>query len=186
MNDGTIITDKIISAAKAEADEIMEKANKSADEIIKKAEKTALSLTEKSKADAEAETEKIRSKELSSAHMAAKKKALTEKQTIIDGIIAEAYKRLTHLPDEEYEKAVLSMLKDIPKEGNEIIVSQKDNPVLGDTIKSAGYTLAEETRDLDGGFIVKNGDIELNFSFGSILSVEQEEIRQMLAGMLFK
>lgn len=185
MNDGTIIIDKIISTAKAEADEIIANADKSADEIIKKAERTAAELTEKAKADAEAETEKIRSKEISSAKTEAKKLMLAEKQSIINDIINEAYGRLTHLSEEEYKKTVSAMLKDVPKEGCEIILSAKDKPVLGDTVKNAGYVLSDESRDIDGGFIVKNGDIELNFSFSSILSVEQEEIRHMLAAILF-
>ena len=36
-----------------------------------------------------------------------------------------------------------------------------------------------------GGFIVKNGDIEYNYSFESIITVEKEAIRQAAAEILF-
>ena len=48
-----------------------------------------------------------------------------------------------------------------------------------------GYKVSDETRDIEGGFVVKNGDIEYNYSFKSIITVEREDILQLAAGILF-
>ena len=69
--------------------------------------------------------------------------------------------------------------------GTEIIVSRKDQKRLADVIAEKGFTLSEKTGDIGGGFIVKNGDIEYNYSFASIINVEKEEIQQIVAGILF-
>ena len=184
MNDGTIITDKILSCAKEEALTIISEANAKALEIKEKADKTISDIYDKAKAEAADEAEKIRSKELSSANMAAGKDLLSKKQQLIDEVIDEAYKKLITMEESEYTEIVLNMLKSAPK--GVIILSAKDKAVLGGKIKESGYEVSEETRDIDSGFVIKNGDIEHNFSFTSILTVDKEEIRSMVAEMLFK
>ena len=65
------------------------------------------------------------------------------------------------------------------------IVSKKDAARLADVVKEKGFVLSEKTADIKGGFIVKNGDIEYNYSFESIITVEKEAIRQAAAEILF-
>ena len=45
--------------------------------------------------------------------------------------------------------------------------------------------VSEETRELEGGFIVKKGEIAYNYSFEAILTVETENIEQISAEILF-
>ena len=52
-------------------------------------------------------------------------------------------------------------------------------------IENLGYKVAEETRENEGGFVIKKGDIEYNYSFESIISVEKEDIDQAAAKILF-
>lgn len=52
-------------------------------------------------------------------------------------------------------------------------------------MKENEFTLSAQTADISGGFIVKNGDIEYNYSFESIITVEKEEIQQIAAKILF-
>ncbi|KXL52401.1 V-type proton ATPase subunit E [Anaerotignum neopropionicum] len=186
MNDGKIIIDKIIEKAEAEAKAIKEKANLEVEAVLKAAEEKAKRESEALKKNAEAEAEKVKAKAISGADLQGKISVLQEKQSIIEGVIAEAKKRLETLPDAQYAEMIGNMLDGLDKEnGTEIIVSEKDRERLAKVISQKGFILSNENRELDGGFIVKNGDIEYNYSFDSIIAVEQEEIRQIAAKILF-
>ena len=111
---------------------------------------------------------------------------LEQKQNILADVIAEAEKRLLSMEDAEYAKVISGMLAKLDKSlGTEIIVSAKDKARLAEAVKENGFNLSEKTADISGGFIVKNGDIEYNYSFESIITVEKEEIRQTAAKILF-
>jgi V/A-type H+/Na+-transporting ATPase subunit E len=186
MNDGKIIIDKIIEKADAEAKAIKEKANLEVDVILKAAQEKAKRESEALKKNAEAEGEKVKAKAISGAELQGKIAILQEKQGILEDVIAEAKKRLETLPDVQYAETIGKMLAGLDKEkGNEIIVSEKDKERLANVIQEKGFVLSDQSREIDGGFIVKNGDIEYNYSFESIIAVEQEEIRQIAAKILF-
>ncbi|WP_027398845.1 V-type ATP synthase subunit E [Anaerovorax odorimutans] len=186
MNDGKIIIDKIIEKAEEEAKAIKEKANLEAEAIIKAAEEKAKRESEALKKDADIEAEKVKSKAISGAELQRKITILQEKQNLLEDVIAEAKKRLKTLPDAQYAETVGIMLDGLDKKnGTEIIVSERDRERLAPIVKEKGFNLSNQSRELDGGFIVKNGDIEYNYSFESIIAVEQEEIRQIAAKILF-
>ncbi|WMI80310.1 V-type ATP synthase subunit E [Anaerotignum sp. MB30-C6] len=186
MNDGKIIIDKIIEKAEAEAKAIKDKANLDVEAILKAAEEKAKRDSETLKKNAESEAEKVKAKAISGAQLQGKIAVLQEKQGILDDVIAQAKKRLETLPDVQYAVTVGAMLAKLDKkDGTEIIVSENDRERLAAVVAQNGFTLSNQSRELDGGFVVKNGDIEYNYSFESIIAVEQEEIRQIAAKILF-
>ena len=186
MNNGQNIIDKIIADAKSEAEIIVEVAQKEANDILN----TAKAKVEKEETElmllAKAEAEKIADKEISSAQMQAKKMVLAKKQEIISEVIASAKEKLFSLADIEYKVIILGMLeKAIVCENSELIFSKKDKELLGSSLKELGYKISDETREIEGGFVVKDGDIEYNYSFTSIMTVEKEDIEQLTAQILF-
>ena len=46
-------------------------------------------------------------------------------------------------------------------------------------------TLSEETRDIRGGFILVDGDVETNCSFESMVRFQREKLEREVAGLLF-
>lgn len=186
MNDGKIIIDRIMAEANAEIEVMTGQAEKEANRILKNAEDKAAKEKEKYRKRAEEEGRKAHAKEVSGAEMEAKKALLQEKQLILDEVIAEAKKRLETLPDAEYADVIGGMLERLDKEqGTEIIVSQQDRARLSEVIAKKGFVLSEESREIDGGFIIKNGNIEYNYSFASIIMVQKEEIQIAAAKILF-
>ena len=180
---GKNIIDKILSDAKAEADSITAQAREKADAMLlsakQKADKEKAALYELSKAEAE----KAKAKEISAAEMKAKKMVLSKKQECIEAVIEDARKKLAGLTDDEYKVIMKAMIKNAPK--GEIILSKKDKEKLAKEIRGMGMEVSDEVRGTDGGFIVKDVDIEYNYSFESIISVEKETIEQIAAGILF-
>ena len=183
MNDGKIIIDRIMAEADKEIEAFMLEGKREADAIMKAAEEKSCREKESYRKNAEEEARKARAKEISGAEMEAKKAILREKQ---EEIIAEAKKRLENLPDAEYAKVIGGMLERLDEsQGKEIIVSAKDKARLADVVKEKGYVLSDETRDIDSGFVVKNGDIEYNYSFDAIIMVQKEEMQITAAKILF-
>ena len=179
MNDGKIIIDKIIAEAEEVAKASLAKGQKEADAVLKAAQEKVNKELDVFDRNAQAEAEKAAAKEISGAQMQAKKAILAE-------TIAEAEKRLLSLDDAAYAKVIDGMLKKLDRSlGTEILVSKKDAARLADVVKENEFTLSAQTADISGGFIVKNGDIEYNYSFESIITVEKEEIQQIAAKILF-
>ena len=186
MGNGQNLIDKILSDAKAQAEEIKNAALKEADEVIAAAQAKADKEKAKFDAAAEQEAQKAAAKEISAAEMRAKTLILSQKQECLEDVLNEAEKTLCSLEGEEYEKVILSMIKNADiADGSEIIFSKKDKEAFGKKVSELGYKVSEEVRDIEGGFVVKNGDIEYNYSFKSIISVEREDILQLAAGILF-
>ena len=183
---GQNMIDKILTDAKAEARKITDEAEREAEAVLEaaraKAQKESAALGEL----AQAEADKAAAKEISSAEMQAKKMILTQKQTILEEVIASAKAKLLSLTEMEYKVIIIGMLDkaEIDKDA-EIIFNPKDKAAFGSEISEKGYHISNETRDIDGGFIVKKGDIEYNYSFESIISVEKEDIEQIAAEILF-
>ena len=186
MNDGKIIIDRIMAEAETEIEAIVTQAEREANAIIQATEDKANQEKEKYRKRAEEEGRKAHAKEISGAEMQAKKALLQEKQNILDEVITEAKKRLETLPDAEYTKVIGGMLERLDdSQGKEIIVSEKDQKRLADVIAQKGFVLSQETRDIDGGFVVKNGEIEYNYSFASMIMVQKEEMQIAAAKILF-
>ena len=186
MNDGKIIIDKIMPDAESEVDAILARGRQEVETMQKAAEVKALRLQESYRKKAEEEARKAHAKEVSGAEMAAKKALLEEKQKILAEVIAEAKERLEQLPDVQYAEVIGGMLERLdPEQGKEIIVAQKDKARLADVIREKGYVLSEETRNIESGFVVKNGDVEYNYSFEAIIMVQKEEMQITAAKILF-
>ncbi len=187
MNDGKIIIDKIIADADEAVNKILSEAKDAADAIIVAAEDKAAKEKAKNDKIVANEKEKVVSKQISGAKMDAKKSVLSAKQEILEEVISEAEARLVNLPDAEYSDVIGKMLDGMDKGlGTEVVVSAKDKDRLADVIASKGFTLSDETADINGGLIIKNGDIEYNYSFGSIIAIEREDIQQIAAKILFE
>ncbi|HCT63786.1 MAG TPA: hypothetical protein DIC60_00630 [Lachnospiraceae bacterium] len=183
---GQNIIDKILADANAEAKKITDAAMKEAEVVVETANAKVQKESEALSKLAQAEADKAAAKEISSAEMLAKKMILTQKQAILEEVIKSAKAKLLSLTDVEYKVIIIGMLDkaDIPEDA-EVILSKKDKAAFGKEVASNGYNVSDETRDIDGGFIIKKGDIEYNYSFESIISVEKEDIEHIAAKILF-
>lgn len=187
MNDGKIIIDKIISDADEAVNKIIADAKKAAEATIKSYEDKAAREKAKNDKIVADEKDKVIAKQISSAQMNAKKTVLAQKQLILENVIEQAENRLINLSDDEYVNVIGTMLESIDKNlGSEVIVSSKDKDRLADIIDQKGFVLSDKTADIEGGLIIKNGDIEYNYSFNSIITIEKDDIQQIAAKILFE
>lgn len=186
MEKGKNIIDKILSDAKAEAAELERIAGKDAEGLISNAKEKAEKERIKIVAAFADQAEKAVAREISAAQMKAKQMILSTKQKCISDTVNDARKKLAELESQEYKNIILDMILSAkPSESCEVILSAADKKILAEEIEKMGYKVADDVMDIKGGFIIRKGEIEYNYSFDSIISVDKEDIDMTAAQTLF-
>ncbi|MFI3254011.1 MAG: V-type ATP synthase subunit E family protein [Eubacteriales bacterium] len=101
---------------------------------------------------------------------------------------------------ESVGKEVVSKVNAALKGGNApelppVITDSKAGPFLEKVLKTVtavmnagsdgGVSLSEETRPLKGGFIMLDGDVEINCDFDTLVRLQRNELELEVAGLLF-
>lgn len=129
----------------------------------------------------------------SAAALARRRAVLEAKQEIISSAIAEAQKAACALPEQEYFALILKMIGkySLPLDG-EILFNPADKKRLPDSFadalaKQAKGTLriSDETRGIDGGFVLVYGGIEENCSFAALIDAARETLQDQVQALLF-
>ena len=79
-----------------------------------------------------------------------------------------------------------------PNGKGKLIFSQADRARFGKAVVMAAneklngsMTLAEETRPLNGGFVLSDGAVEVNCSFDTLVRLQKAELTGEVTGVLF-
>lgn len=193
------IVNKILEDARLQAQNNIEQAEKQAADIINsaknEAEKKKNIIIENAKKEAEERKKRL----IAVAELEARKIKLKAKQEIIASVFEQAIKTLNSLPPERYMEIITDMVLNSVKKGDEeIILSERDKSMLGDgfigiinkKLKekniNGNVKLSEETANINGGFILRSGNIEMNNSFEAIMRMRYNEIESEIVKMLFE
>ena len=186
LDDTKAATQQTISAAEIEAAAIEEEAQKSAAQQAKETSRSADEAVEESAKRAQSAAELLR-----------RQKILQAKQEIIYDVIEKAHRTLNALPNDAYFDVIVKLTAKaaLPQRGD-IIFSLKDRerlPVnleqrLKEAVKEKGGSLeiSDETRDIDGGFVLIYGGIEENCSFNALFEAERERLIDRVHELLFR
>jgi V/A-type H+-transporting ATPase subunit E len=191
------ILKQIEEEAAANAAKEIASANEKVSEILasakEEAEKKCAAIAEQSKIDMKSAL----SRGESAANLCEKKMVLKAKQEIIGDIIEQSKKTLGQLPDNEYFDIILKMIEKhaLDKEGQILFkasdikrMPEKFNDSIKDGLKekkNANLTIGESLGNLDGGFILTYGDIEINCSFESLFLSARERLQDKVCEALF-
>ena len=133
---------------------------------------------------------------LRNAKLDARKEILFAKQEIIDAAFDAAKKKLCELPEDEYVAWLAAMACEASDGRGELILAARDS-ALGEKLvakaneallakgKKAELTLSGETRDMDAGFVLRDGKLEINCSLQAILDAKRQGIAVKVAEVLF-
>lgn len=177
--------------------EIITKANAEADKIIKDAQVQANEIYTQKIEQSKSEAKAFISFEESSSALKKKQIILDTKQQIIKDLINKAKNNLINLPEKEYFDDILKMVKKycMGKSG-QIIFSKNDknrlpenfDESLNETISDkngASLEISDESRAIDGGFILNYGDIEQNCSFDALFADKYDLLQDEVYKLLF-
>ena len=194
--------DKILTTieedAKTLADEILKDAGNKADEIMAEAkaegEKKCAEIAERSKL----EVQSFLSRAESAANLQEKKLILNAKQEIIGDVINKSKQTLLSLSDKEYFENIEKMVKKYAlAQPGQIVFSSLDlkripekfDAVINSSLEEktgAALIISKETRNIDGGFVLVYGDIEINCSFDALFLAAKETLQDRVCEVLFE
>ena len=190
MNGLDKIIAEIAQDAKAAAEQKRSEAQAAAARALDRAREEAKAIEAEAAQRAELEYKRIIARAHSTGEIAKKSVLLREKQRVIDGILTDAHVKLAGLGDQEYF-AFMSRLLDkyATQGGGEILLSQRDKGRVTPEFKAAaeqkGLKISEETREIDGGFVLSYGSIEENCSIGALMESERDRLHDVVKGFLF-
>lgn len=194
MNGIEKLTAQISADAQAEIDEILAAAKANADAVTadyaQRAEKAAADVVSKGEAAAVQREERL----ISMAAMEGRKELLAAKQEMVGKAFDLALDKLCALPEKEYVALLAKLAAAASTTGKEqLIFSQKDRTRVGKAVVTAvnealpngSLTLSEQTRSMRGGFILNDGDVEVNCAFETLVRLQRGEISGEVAKALF-
>ena len=193
MNGIEKITGRISADAKAEADRVLAQARAEAEKITAKyraqADAEAADLAAKNRKAAAEREERL----VSVAQMEARKVQLAAKQEMVEKTYAMALEKLCAMPQERYVEVLAELLVQASSTGTEeVIFSAKDRQTVGKAAveqanKSGNrkLTLSGETREIQGGFILRAENVEVNCAFDTLVRLQKAETAGAVAQKLF-
>jgi V/A-type H+-transporting ATPase subunit E len=192
------IKERILEEARSQAESNIKRAQEEGSDIIASAKKDGDSKKAVILEKAKKEAQEVKKRLKSVAELEARKKKLQAKQEMVEEAFKKTLEKLIGLPDEEYEKIISQMLLNSVESGSEeIILSPRDKKRLSPNFVEeinkklvakgikGSLSLSKESRDINGGFVLKSGDIETNSSFEALIRAKREEIEPEVVKVLF-
>ena len=193
MNGIEKIIQLIQAEAQTEIDAVLEKAREEAAEITARYQQQS----ETEAADLEYRNKKIASEReerlISVAQMESRKVTLQVKQEMVEKAYELALKKLCSMQDDQYIEVLKQLILKASVSGREeVIFSSEIRETIGKAAveqanQSSGKNLilSKETRPIPGGFILKDGNIEVNCAFDTLVRLERAETAGTVAKKLF-
>ena len=193
MNGIEKITQRIETDAQAEIDRILSAAREEADQITGRykaqADAEAASLAARNEKSAAEREERL----VSVAQMEARKVQLAAKQEMVEKAYDLALEKLCAMPDARYTEVLAGLLVQASSNGREeAIFSPEDRERVGkaavDKANAASgkqLKLSQETRPLKGGFVLRDENIEVNCTFDTLVRLEKAETTGAVVKKLF-
>ena len=196
MNGIEKITARIGADAQQEIDALLAQTNVQVQEIAAeyeaKAARAAKEILDKGEQDAAVREERL----VSAARMDARKAMLAQQQALMDQAFRKALDDLLNLPDKDYVALVASLIVEASQTGREeVVFSQKDRPRYGkaavtranELLGDRGHlTLSAQTRPIQGGFLLSDGDVEVNCTFETLVLMQRRTVERQVAQVLFE
>ena len=188
------ITGRIAADAGREIDEINAEARRQADEILARyeaqAKRDSEEILSRGKRNADERVERL----ASVAQLDARKLELAAKQEMLSKAYDLALEKLVNLPDKDYVTLLADLAVKASSTGKEaVIFSQKDRTRYGkqvvtqanERLKDGHLTMSEQTRPIQGGLILSDGDVEVNCTFETLVRLQRGEMDREVAKVLF-
>lgn len=190
------VVQKILSQAEVEAEKILAEAQGESSEQERELASELSAYSQQTESLAQAAAADVKMRLLATARMDIQKQLLVTKAGLLDDVFAQARVQINSLPDDEYQQLISSLMEKAAETGDEEVVVGKnetriDNSLVKHINRKLGtgfkgnLHLASDRADIDGGFILRRGKIQLNVSTDVLLSQVRESIEMELSKDLF-
>jgi len=193
------LRDRIIKDAEEEARKIVTEGKAEADTITGEARERAAEITKRAEARAAAEAKEHIRRQISIRELDARKAILGERGTFMDQAFEKAMKEL-RVKDLEsgYSLTRSLLLKVIVTGDEEIVLSPEDKKGIGGDflaglnkeLRAKGLKgevkIADDTRPMKGGFVLRSGRKETNVTFEAMIAEMRDDAELEISNALFK
>ena len=193
------ITSRILADAEAECAVVKKESDERCAAIRaeneKKAQDEYLRLVREGVKDTEQRVQRMDR----TARLEAKKSILGMKQETVSRAFDLARERIAELPERDYIAFLAREAADAAITGQEeVIFCERDRKSVGaKAVKAANellsargvpgtLTLSDDTREMSGGLMLKQGDIEVNCTVDTLLDLSRGELAAHVAQVLFE
>ncbi len=188
------ITSKIISDAQAEAKATMDETKAKCDVILTEAGEKAAQIIKDAEENGRADKEKLINRRKSVADIDGRKLILNEKQKYIASCFDKTIDKITSMEKGDYIDFLVRIVKNTGETEGELILNEKDATAIGEAlvqkvateIPGSRITLSKETRNIRGGFLLKNGTVYMNGTLEALVDEAKEKLIGEVAGQLFQ
>ena len=192
------ITAKIAADAQAEMDALTAQAEKEAADIAADYKAQAAALRQELEAKGKKAAAEREERMASVAQLDCRKAGLEAKQALLDRAFDRAQEKLCSLKDGEYTDLLAKLIAQAAATGREEVLFsaadrkrvgeaavKKANELLAQRKAPAGLALAQDTRPVKGGFILREGKVEVNCAFETLVRLQRTEMAGEVAKVLF-
>ena len=193
------ITSRIIADAEAECRDVKRESDERCaavrDENEKRAQDEYWRLVREGVKDTEQRVQRMDR----TARLEAKKSVLNMKQEAVSRAFDLAKDKIAELPERDYVAFLAREAAEAAITGQEeVIFCERDRKSVGaKAVKAANellaakgmpglLTLSDATRDMAGGLMLKQGDIEVNCTVDTLLDLTRDELAARVADVLFE
>lgn len=187
--------DKILNRIKSDCDEnirvIEQEAQAECDKILNEAKLQIEQNEKENSAKVLAGIAQINAGAKSKVELEIRNAILKKRREEIDNTVDIVYNKFLKLDDKEYFEALYKLAASLKGSKGVVYLNKNDlNRIPSDFInkmKEAGLDveLGKEAVDIDGGFILKDGDIEENMSFSAVISAKRDDLEDLINRELF-
>lgn len=194
MNGIETITARILEDARAQAEEIAAKAKAEADALRAQAraqgQVKADAILEKGRQDAE----QRRQRQGSVTQLEARKLVLEAKQQMVDKAFSGALETLSGYSGQQAVELLAKLAASASTTGNEeVLLRAQDQQSIGQQVVDRAnqilgggkLKLAQETRPMAGGVVLRSGPVETNCTFETLVQLRRQELSAPVAKLLF-
>ena len=182
----------IIEDGKAQAEKILADAEAKRDEIIENASLQAENNAKEIELAASKKAQGLKNIASSNASLVSRNTVLKAKREEIDKTIDGMREYILSLEDGKYFDLLYRMARSVSVDGGEILLNKSDlNRLPSDfekTMEKSGVKAAVSKNPVDiaGGFILKNGSIEINCSVDAVIEDRRNDIEDYINESIFK
>jgi V/A-type H+-transporting ATPase subunit E len=193
------LRDRIVRDAEEEARKILAEGQAEADAITGEAKEKYAEITKRAEARAADEAKEHVRRQISIRELDARKALLGEKGSFMDQAFERAMAGLRKKDVESGYSLTKSLLLQVIDTGDEeIVLSPEDKKGIGGKflddlnreLKSKGLKgdlkIAEDTRPMKGGFILRSGRKEINVTFEAMIAEMRDDAELEISKALFK
>jgi V/A-type H+-transporting ATPase subunit E len=146
---------------------------------------------------AEGEAAKVEGAAKTRAGAGQRQAILREKQSLIEGVFAEAREALATLPAAEYKELILESLSRSAEGHETVVLGPEDRERLGPDFagelkdrlsslgKGTGVKVEFAEKSLGGGYILRSGGVSLDSTFPALVRRFEDELEIEVARTLF-